>query len=96
MLSRFFPASFGVLFCSVVPGSRYTPQTIGQQVVSDASFLTGGVFECDLAHRQFVAVLCMLYKIRCNQMHRLFWCSTLTVCIAVRVTQGAVVAHRYT
>ena len=32
--------------------------------VSGASFLTGGVFECDLAHRRSVAVLCMLYKIR--------------------------------
>ena len=29
-------------------------------VVSGASSLTGGVFECDLAHHQSVAVLCML------------------------------------
>ena len=36
------------------------------RVVSGARFLTGGVFECDLAHRRSVAVLCMLYKIRCN------------------------------
>ena len=33
------------------------------------SFLTGGVFECDLTHRRSVAVLCMLCKIRCNSMH---------------------------
>ena len=39
------------------------------RVVSGASFLTGGVFECDLAHRRSVAVLCMLYKFRCNSMH---------------------------
>ena len=39
------------------------------RVVSGASFLTRGVFECDLAHRRSVAVLCMLYKIRCNSMH---------------------------
>ena len=32
--------------------------------VSGARFLTGGVFECDIA----VAVLCMLYEIRCNQI----------------------------
>ena len=39
-------------------------------VVSGYSFLTAGdVFECDLAHRRFVAVLCMLYKIRCKLMH---------------------------
>ena len=40
-------------------------------VVSGARFLTGGVFECDIAHRRSVAVLCMLYKIRCNPMHPL-------------------------
>ena len=39
--------------------------------VSDARFLTGGVFECDIAHRRSLAVLCMLYKIRCNPMHPL-------------------------
>ena len=26
------------------------------------------MFECDIAHRRSVAVLCMLFKIRCNQM----------------------------
>ena len=31
-------------------------------IVSGARFLPGGVFECDLAHRRAVAVLCMLYK----------------------------------
>ena len=41
-------------------------------VVSGASFLTGGAFECDLAHRRSVAVLCMLYKIRCKPMHPLY------------------------
>ena len=42
------------------------------RVVSGASFLTGGVFVCDIAHRRSVAVLCMLYKIRCNLMHPLY------------------------
>ena len=42
------------------------------QVVSGASFLTGGVFACDLAHHQSVAVLCMLYKMRCNHMHSFY------------------------
>ena len=41
------------------------------RAVSGARFLTGGVFECDIAHRRSVAVLCMLYKIRCKAMHRL-------------------------
>ena len=41
------------------------------RAVSGARFLTGGVFECDIAHRRSVAVLCMLYKIACNPMHPL-------------------------
>ena len=36
------------------------------RAVSGARFLTGGLFECDISHRRSVAVLCMLYKIRCN------------------------------
>ena len=36
------------------------------RVVSGASFLTGGVFESDLAHRRSVVVLFMLNKIRCK------------------------------
>ena len=39
--------------------------------VNGARFLTGGVFESDISHRQSVAVLCMLYKIRCNPVHPL-------------------------
>ena len=39
--------------------------------VCGARFLTGGVFECDITHRRSVAVLCMLYKIRCNPVHPL-------------------------
>ena len=41
------------------------------RVVSGARFLTGGMFECNIAHRRSVTVLCMLYKIRCNPMHPL-------------------------
>ena len=40
--------------------------------VSGARFLTKGVFEFDIAHRRSVAVMCMLYKIRCNPMHHLY------------------------
>ena len=63
------------------------------RVLSGASFLTGGVFECDLAHRRSVAVLCMLYKIRCNSMHPLY-CALPVPYVPVQVTRGA--AHRYT
>ena len=65
------------------------------RVVSGPSFLTGGVIECDLAHHRSVAVLCMLYKIRCNQMHPLY-SDLLVPYVPVRVTHGAVIAHRYT
>ena len=60
-----------------------------------ARFLTGGVFECDIAHRRSVAVLCVLYKIRCNPVHPLNG-AILGPYVPVRVTRGALVAHRYT
>ena len=41
------------------------------RAVSGARFLTGGVFECDIAHHRSVAVLCLLYKIRCKTMQPL-------------------------
>ena len=63
--------------------------------VSGACFIAGGVLNCDLSHRRSVAVLCMLYKIRCNPKHPL--CGALPVpCVPVRVTRGALIAHRYT
>ena len=65
------------------------------RIVSGASFLTGGVFECDLAHRRSVAVLCMLYKMRCNPMHPLYGALPVPY-VPVRVTRGAVIAHQYT
>ena len=72
-------------YCSAVWCSAAdTHLKLLDRAVSGARFVTGGVFECDLAHRRSVAVLCMTYKIRCNLMHPL------------RVTRGALVAHRYT
>ena len=65
------------------------------RVVSGASFLTGGVFVCDLVHRRSVAVLCMLYKIRCNSMHPLYGALPVPY-VPVRVTRVAVIAHWYT
>ena len=47
---------------------------------------------CDLAHRRSVAVLCMLYKIRCNSMHPLYGALPVTY-VPVRVTRGALIAH---
>ena len=65
------------------------------RVVSGARFLNGGVFECDIAHRRSVAVLCMLYKIMCNPMHPLNGALPGPY-VPVRVIRGALVAHRYT
>ena len=60
------------------------------RIISDASYLTGGVFGCDLAHRRTVAVLCMLYKIMCNPMQPLYGALPVPS-VPVRVT----LAHRY-
>ena len=64
------------------------------RAVSGARFLTGGVFECDISHRRSVAVLCMLYKIRCNPVHPLNG-ALLGPYVPARVARGALVAHRY-
>ena len=63
--------------------------------VSDANFLTGVAFECDIAHHRYVAVLCMLYKIRCSIMHHLNGALPGKY-VPVRVTRGTLVAHRHT
>ena len=65
------------------------------RAVSGASFLTGVVFEYDIAHRRFVAVLCMLYKIRCNSTHPLNGALPGPY-VPVQITRGSLVAHRYT
>ena len=94
MLLGFCLASFEILFCSVVFGC-HTHLKLLDRVVSGACFLAGGVLNCNLSHRRSVAELCMLYKIRCNPMHPL--CGALPVpYVPVRVTCGALIAHRYT
>ena len=50
------------------------------RVVSGACFLARGVLNCNLFDRRSVAVLCMLYKIRCNPMHPLCGYSTCALC----------------
>ena len=63
--------------------------------VRGARFLTGGLLEYDVDHRRSVAVLCMLSKIKCNPMHPLNDALPGPY-VPVRVTRGALVAHRYT
>ena len=57
--------------------------------------LTGGVLQCDIAHRISRAVLCMLYQNRCLTMHPLNGALPGPF-VPVRVTCGALVAHMYT
>ena len=64
------------------------------RVVRGAGFLAGGVLECNLAHRRSVAELCMLFKIRSNQMHPLSGALPLQY-VPACVTRGALVAHRH-
>ena len=93
MLYGFYPARFGMLLCSVRCLAADTHIKLLDRIVSGASFLTGGVFECDLAHRRSVAVLCVLYKIRCNPLHPLYGGLPVPY-VPLRVTCGAVIAHR--
>ena len=64
------------------------------RVVRGTCFVTGGVFECDIAHRRSVA-LCMLYKISCNLMHPLLGALHMLY-VPVRVTRCVMVAHQCT
>ena len=83
-------------YCSAVWCSAAdTHLELLDRAVSGARFLIGGVFECDIFYHRSVAVLCMLYKIRCNPVHPLNGVLPGPY-VPVRVTRGALVAHRYT
>ena len=64
------------------------------RVVRSAGFLAGGVLDWNLAHRQSVAELCMLFKIKSNPMHPLSGAFPLPY-VPARVTRGALAAHRH-
>ena len=83
-------------YCSAVwCSAANTHLKLLDRIVSGACFLAGGVLNCNIFHRRSVAELCMLYKIRCNPKHQL--CGALPVpYVPVRVTRGALIAHRYT
>ena len=83
-------------YCSAVWCSAAdTHLRLLDRVVSVGSFLTGGVFECDLAYRRSVAVLCLLYKIRCKPTHPLYGALPAPY-VPVRVTRGVDIAQRFT
>ena len=81
----------GTVWCSAAD----THLKLLDRAVSGSRFLTGGVFECDIANRRSVTVLCMLYKTRCNPVHPLNGALPGPY-VPVRVTRGALVAHLYT
>ena len=96
MIDRFLGDAFGVLSLKSwitvqQSGARLPIHTLIKlldRAVSGARFLTGGVFECDITHCRSVAVLCMLYKIRCNPVHPLNGALPGPY-VPVRVTRGA-------
>ena len=74
LLERCFPGfALSVLeYCSAVwCWAADTHLKLLDRTVCGARSITGGVFEYDIAHSRSVAVMCMLYKIRCNQLHPL-------------------------
>ena len=82
-------------YCSVVWCSAADSHIkLLDRAVIGPRFLTGDVFECDIARRRFVAVLCMLYKIRCNPLHPLYG-ALPGPHVQVWVACGALVAHPY-
>ena len=101
MIDHFLGDAFGVLSCqfwsNVLQSGARLPIHLKllDRAVSGARFLTGGVFECDIAHRRSVAVLCMLYKIRCKPVHPLNGALPGPY-VPARVTRGALIAHRCT
>ena len=101
MIDCFLGNAFEVLSCMFWKtvlhcGAQLPIHTLHYWTVSQWYPLSNcGVFECDIAHLRSVAVLCMLYKIRCNPMNLLFGVLPVLYVI-VLVTRGALVAHRHT
>ena len=82
-------------YCSAVWCSAAdTHLKLLDRAVSGARFLTGGLFECDIAHRWSVAVLCILYKNRCKPMRPLNDALPWSY-VPLWVTRGTLYAHRY-
>ena len=97
MINRFLEDAFGPVleYCSAVWCSvADTHLKLLDRAVSGARFLTGGVFECDISHCRYVAVMYMLDKIRCNPVHPLNGVLPVPD-VPVRVTRGALVPHQH-
>ena len=80
--------------CAAWCSAAYSHLKLLDRVVRRAGFLAGGVLECNLAHRRSVSELCVLFKIKINQMHSLSGALPLLY-VPARVTRGALVARRH-
>ena len=101
MIDRFLGDAFGVLcsqFWSIVlqSGALLPMHTLNTRPSSQWYPVSnwGWVWVWHF-HRRSVAVLCLLYKIRCNPVHPLNGALPGPY-MPARVTRGALVAHRYT
>ena len=77
------------------------------RIVCGSNLLTSGVFECNIAHSRSVAILCMLYKIRCNPLYPLYGvlylchmchCGLHALCLLAtksRITAGILFPSQY-
>ena len=95
MLPGFFVLPVSEYCSALWSSAANTHLKLLDRAVSGVRFLTGGVFECNIARRRSVAVLSLLYKIRWNPMHPLNDAQPGPY-VPVRVTRGALVANRYT
>ena len=100
MIGRFVGDDFcglPCLFWSTILqcGARLQIHTLNYWSQCARFLINWGVFECFIARRRSVAVLCMLYKIRCKPMHSPYGSLPVTY-VPERVTCGAFVTHRYT
>ena len=84
MIDHFWRDASTVLSCqffsTVLKCGAQLPIHTLNHVVSGARFLTAGMFECNIAYRRSVAVLCMLYTIRCNPMHPFDYLDSMCQC----------------
>ena len=87
------PADLGELRSCVVFSCQFTPSTTGQSY-QECCFLAGAVLEWNLTHWRYVAVLCMLFKIKSSPIHPSSGALPLPY-FPARVTRGALVPHMY-
>ena len=78
--------------CAICAGGGYSKCSF-RVTLGNCPFSNWGVFECDIAHRRSVAVLCMVHNNRCNPMHHLYG-SLPVPYVPVRVTRIALVTQR--